>query len=101
MDRIDVERELDGLVGKLKASEYYQGMEKITGPELVDLAVLVDVLVTQLYTMLKKYPEFNHSITLHEENDGQNVDRVKTKSNKNILLTNTKEIRTFRGKLKT
>ena len=100
MEKIDVERELDGLVIKLKASEYYQNMEKITGPELVDLAILVDVLVTQLYTMLKKYPEFNHSINVDLENDGTETKKSKRENHKNILLPDVQKLRTPRRKIK-
>lgn len=100
MEKVDVENELNRISEKLRNSKYYDDMAKITGSELVELAILVDVLVIQLNQMLLKYPEFNHHIkTSIDDVDNESVP-VKAKTHKNILLPAVEKLRTPRRKIK-
>lgn len=100
MEKVDVENELNRISEKLRNSKYYDDMAKITGNELVELAILVDVLVIQLNQMLLKYPEFNHHIrTSIEDVDNADVP-VKAKADKNLLLPSVQKLKQPRRKIK-
>lgn len=100
MEKIDVENELDRISEKLRNSKYYDDMAKITGSELVELAILVDVLVIQLNQMLLKYPEFNHQIRTSIDDVDNESAPVKAKTDKNILLPAIEKLKTPRRKIK-
>lgn len=100
MDKQTVEIEFDKLSDKLKNTDYYKKMELATNKEIVELAVLVDVLVIQLNQLLKKFPSFNHSISTELENDLITDTKTKKKGHGNILLPNKEALRVPRNRIK-
>lgn len=89
-----IDSNLNEILAKVRQEEYYDHMEIATSKEVVDLAVLVQVLVLQLNAMLLKYPSFNHQVSAGlEYGNKQTNKRVKNKTYETLLLPSNQSLK--------